>query len=527
VPAKLFNPKYDTLFTSRCGPRHAAWVDELGSDGAHMESYFFNPKHRQTRLRLAGLAFASFAALMAANDLTDAASLRKEQLVESRPVGEPTMAVVSLRDQQITVYDAQGRVMRAPVSSGQKGRETPAGIFTVLQKEAEHYSNMYDDAYMPHMQRLTWTGIALHGGPLPGYPASHGCIRMPYDFAERLFNATRLGMRVIVAPNDVVPVRIDHPVLFQPKTGPDAAAAQAAIAQADEAASNADKARLAAVTAAHESALASVSVRKLEISKLRAQTQLAAAERATASAELPEAKEQAEDAKAKVTAQISELEAQLATAKAELQPKLDAVLAAREAAIAAENARVVAAEAARKAARDLEPVSVFISRKTQRLYVRQAFQPILEIPVTIQDPDRPIGTHIFTAMERSEAGNDLRWSVVSFVGSSGDEPNARKARDGDVGAMVTDVSRAKTALERITIPHDTLDRIAEMVSPRSSLIISDEALSSETGKGTEFVVVMSDEPQGGLKHRRRYQIDVRYDRPGVSYWRWPGRYSAW
>jgi hypothetical protein len=494
-----------------------------------MDSYFFNPKHRRTGLRLAGLAFASFAALMAASDFTDAESLRKEQFAESRPVGEPIMAIVSLRDQQITVYDAKGRIMRAPVSSGQKGRETPAGIFTVLQKEAEHYSNMYDDAYMPHMQRLTWTGIALHGGPLPGYPASHGCIRMPYDFAERLFDATRLGMRVIVGPNDVVPVQIDHPVLFQPKTGPDTAAAKAAIAQADEAASYADKARLAAVTASHEAALVSLSVRKLESAKLRAQTQLAATERAIASAELPDAKEQAEDAKAKVAAQIGELEAQLATAKAELQPKLDAVVFAREAAITAENARVVAAEAARKAARDLEPVSVFISRKTQRLYVRQAFQPILELPVTIQDSDHPIGTHIFTAMERSEGGNDLRWSVVSFVGSGADKPNARRARDGDVGAMATDVSRAKAALERITIPHDTFDRIAEMVSPRSSLIISDEALSSETGKGTEFVVVMSDEPQGGLKHRRPYQIDVRYDRPGVSYWRRPsvGRYSTW
>src|SRR3974377_1006213 len=178
-------------------------LTQLGSNDAHMESHVFNPKHKQTGLRLAGLAFASLAALMAANDLTDAASLRQEQLVESRPVGEPIMAIVSLRDQQITVYDAKGRIMRAPVSSGQKGRETPAGIFTVLQKEAEHYSNMYDDAYMPHMQRLTWSGIALHGGALPGYPASHGFIRMPYDFAERLFDSTRLVMRVIVAPTDV------------------------------------------------------------------------------------------------------------------------------------------------------------------------------------------------------------------------------------------------------------------------------------------------------------------------------------
>ena len=131
------------------------------------------------------------------------------------------MAIISLRDQQITVYDAKGWILRAPISSGQKGRETPAGIFSVLQKDAEHYSNMYDDAYMPHMQRLTWSGIALHGGPLPGYPASHGCIRMPYDFAERLFGATNLGMRVIVAPGNVAPVAIDHPTLFQPKAGPE------------------------------------------------------------------------------------------------------------------------------------------------------------------------------------------------------------------------------------------------------------------------------------------------------------------
>ena len=121
------------------------------------------------------------------------------------------MAIISLHDQQITIYDDKGWILRAPVSSGQKGRETPAGIFSVIQKEAEHYSNMYDDAYMPHMQRLTWSGIALHGGPLPGYAASHGCVRMPYDFAERLFDLTKLGMRVIVAPGDVVPVAIDQP----------------------------------------------------------------------------------------------------------------------------------------------------------------------------------------------------------------------------------------------------------------------------------------------------------------------------
>jgi len=105
------------------------------------------------------------------------------------------------------------------VSSGQRGRETPAGIFSVIQKDADHHSNLYDDAFMPHMQRLTWSGIALHGGPLPGYAASHGCVRMPFDFAERLFDITQMGLRVIVAPTDVAPVEIAHPMLFQTRPG--------------------------------------------------------------------------------------------------------------------------------------------------------------------------------------------------------------------------------------------------------------------------------------------------------------------
>jgi L,D-transpeptidase catalytic domain len=503
-----------------------------------MTSRFVYPKHKQTRLRAAGLAIASLAAVIAAGDHAGAARGRKERsvaVVESRTAGEPIMAIVSLRNQRITVYDANGWILRAPVSSGQKGRETPAGIFSVIQKEAEHYSNLYDDASMPHMQRITWSGIALHGGPLPGHPASHGCVRMPYGFAERLFDATRLGMRVIVAPGDVAPVEIAHPALFLPKPGAGAVAA-ARAAEADEAARKADQARLAAVTASREAARAMMPVRVAENLKLRAEAQLAAAERAVASTDSADAKEQAESAKAKLAARIAELEAQWAAAKAELQPKLDAVAPAREAAVAAETARIAAAETARKVTRELEPVSVFISRKTQRLYVRQAFQPILESPVTIRDADRPIGTHVFTAMERS--GGDMRWSVVSLDGGHPDvgvvEPHgpAHGRRGRAAEPMPTNRGGEKAALDRIDVPQDVLDRIAEMASPRSSLIISDEALSSETGNGTEFVILMSGEPQGGIKMRRRGPgTEVRYERPRDRrpYWRSPfrGPYSTW
>src|SRR5215211_5482908 len=200
-----------------------------------MMSRFVNPKQKQPRLRTVRLAILGLATLIAAGDHAGAASGRRGRSVESiqsRTAGEPIMAIVSLRDQRVTIYDATGWILRAPVSSGQKGRETPAGIFSVIQKEAEHYSNLYDDAYMPHMQRITWSGIALHGGVLPGYAASHGCIRMPFDFAARLFDETAKGMRVIVTPNDVAPVEIVHPLLFEPKPGA-AALVAARAAQAD------------------------------------------------------------------------------------------------------------------------------------------------------------------------------------------------------------------------------------------------------------------------------------------------------
>jgi hypothetical protein len=345
-----------------------------------------------------------------------------------------------------------------------------------------------------------------------------------------------MGMRVIVAPGDVEPVAIAHPVLFVPKPGAGAAAA-ARAAEADEAARKADQARLAAGAAFREAARATVPVRAAENLKIRAEGQLAAAETALGSASSAEAKQQAEDAKAKLAADIATLQWQWAVAKAELQPKLDALAAAREAALSAEKAQAAAVGAARQVARELEPVSVLISRKTQRLYVRQAFEPVLESPVTIQDADRPIGTHVFTAMARTNGDNSLRWSVVSLndrrhgiaVEARG---RSRGSSGHDVEAVVPDPDNANAALDRIVIPQDVLDRIAG-IAPGSSLIITDEALSSETGKGTDFVVLLSGQPQGGIKSRQRTpEIDdfpYARSRDRQLYWRSPvaGPFSTW
>jgi lipoprotein-anchoring transpeptidase ErfK/SrfK len=432
----------------------------------------------------------------------------------ARPRDEPVMAIVSLRSQRITVYDANGGILRAPVSSGQRGRETPAGIFSVIQKDADHHSNLYDDAFMPHMQRLTWSGIALHGGPLPGYPASHGCVRMPFDFAERLFDVTRMGLRVIVAPGDVAPVEIDHPVLFQAKPGV-VALALARVAEAAAATRKADEARRAAWSALRESSQANVKVRVAENQKRRAEALLATAETALGSAVPGEASERAERDKTDAAAKVAELQTQLDAAKAEVQPKLDAIVVARQAAVDAEAARTVAADAASRAMRELEPVSVLISRSTQRLYVRQGFEPVLDVPVTIQDPDRPIGTHVFTAMERSGDAAKLRWSVVTLE-SGRPQPHAsdaRAARGRSAEPASLERSDARSALDRIVIPQDVLDRLPA-TGTRSSLIVTDEPPSAETSKGTDFVVVLSGEPQGGIKSRRRSPPAFSYARSG-------------
>src|SRR5258707_2548253 len=253
-------------------------------------------------------AIVTLAAMTALTALTAGAAARQArpapptEATAPRDAGEPIMAIVSIKSQQVTLYDADGWILRAPVSTGVKGRETPAGIFAVLEKEKDHRSTMYDDAWMPNIQRITWNGVALHGGPLPGYAASHGCIRMPYGFAEKLFDKTRIGMRVIISPNDAAPVEFSHPALFVPNAEAVAAApakAEALRRAAAEAAKTADEAKKAAATATRETALLTVSLRKLEGLKTRADAEFAYADKAFAAAKTEQATVRAEDLKQK------------------------------------------------------------------------------------------------------------------------------------------------------------------------------------------------------------------------------------
>jgi hypothetical protein len=428
-----------------------------------------------------------------------------------RPAAEPIMAIVSIKNQQVTFYDADGWILRAPVSTGTTGRETPAGVFAVVEKNKDHHSSLYDDAWMPNMLRITWNGIALHGGPLPGYAASHGCVRMPFDFAASVFDKAPMGMRVIIAPGDAEPVAFSDPSLFAPKQDAiDAipARADALARDADEAGKAAAAAKPAAAAAKHEAAAATAAVRNLESVKKRADAELAYAEKVIATARTDRVGEKdramAEDIKQKVTAKTETLPAQLDAAMADAKAKQDAAAAADATAKTAEAKRSAAAQAATDAKLAGAPVSIFISRATQKLYVRrdthkripdggERYDTSLEFPVTIKDPDKPIGTHIFTAVARD--GGGLRWTEVSI--DNGDN--------------------AKDALDRITFPQEVLDRIAPTALPLSSIIISDEPLSSETNYRTEFVAVLSNQPQGGFENRARSPDMIARDSDDSGY----------
>src|ERR1700719_4750827 len=237
-------------------------------------------------------ATAALTALTAASP-ADAAPRQTppEQTTEAaapRHAGEPIMAIVSIKSKKVTIYD---------------------------------------DAWMRHMLRITWNGIALHGGPLPGYAASHGCVRMPFGFAEKLFDKVPIGTRVIISPNDAEPVELSHPALFAPKSQAVAAAparAETLAREAAEAARTADETKKAAAAAARETASLNPSLRKLEWLKSRAGAELAFADKALAAARTERATVRAEDMKQKAAPRAAELATQFDAARLDAKSKLDA-----------------------------------------------------------------------------------------------------------------------------------------------------------------------------------------------------------
>jgi lipoprotein-anchoring transpeptidase ErfK/SrfK len=346
--------------------------------------------------------------------------------------------VISIDKQRLTLYSDGQPIAHSRVSTGVPGHPTPTGVFSIIQKDRWHRSNIYYNAPMYFMQRITWSGVAMHEGVVPNSPASHGCIRLPGAFARQMWGITKLGVRVIITHGEVAPVAISNERLFAIKREPaePKGEAQANSPETVGGASNAFE--LAQLSAAKRDGQATNTV--LDVSKPLAP---------------------ALDAMAYALGTPRE------TTGPELKPSEPKPLKPG-------------------------PISVFISRKEGKLFVRKGFEPVFDASVTFEEPNRPLGTHVFTALAVNDDNTTLRWNVVSMPGAR-PEPVKKSVKakhlEPPAAPVVGPASNASEALGRVTIPPDALERISELMSPGASLIISDKGLGSETGKGTDFIVL--------------------------------------
>jgi L,D-transpeptidase-like protein len=508
--------------------------------------------------RLVCLLAASLVAIIATGvDSTDARSYRywkskrvalgvgprttqpvqKAEKEKPKVPAQAHLVVVSIPKQRISVYGAGGVLAQGAVSTGMSGFPTPTGVFSVIQKNRYHHSNIYSGAPMPFMQRITWSGVAMHAGVLPGYPASHGCIRLTHAFASELWSMTKMGVRVIVAPEDVQAVEFAHPSLPMPTLTP----APAPVANAEPAKSavmtvsandrpiaagagasppgflnpldRAKAARLqivadapakakaakeaveASAARASEANKAIAALRDAEAAVAAARGKLDAAVKAVETAKTPEAIERAKAAHTAAEAKLEET-SKVATEAGTIETaKTQEAFAAARAAWDAEKESDAATAVIKAGERSTEPISVFVSKKTGRVYIRQAWTPIHEAPVTFKDPDLALGTHVYVATESTEDNKTMRWLSVSLAPSlPGAEPRSRGRRGDRVEAPPAAQpgrprETAASVLERFELAPATKAFIADRLWAGASLIVSDQGISHETGKYTDFIVL--------------------------------------
>ena len=404
----------------------------------------------------------------------------------AQPTG-PVIIVVSIADQRLTLYDNGVAVAKTVVSTGIPGHLTPRGIFTIIQKDRNHHSNIYSNAPMPYMQRITWSGVALHEGHVTGRQASHGCIRMPQAFAARLWPYTKMGMRVIVSNTDLKPEDFAHPNLFaavaRPSTASVAPTSRQRFAQADNG-------------SASDASLASAA--------LEPRTAPKTTDAREAAAETPALTVETAEASAAIAA-LADAPASTPVVAAAPAPAAEPVVATSPVEPAAEVAALPSSETAPTVEQRVLPtpqpivippgsghITMFISKKAGKLFVRRNFTPLFETPVVIRDPAKPLGAHVFTAMEVKDAGANVRWTSVDVPDASPPAPQ-RRLRKGEVAAEPVAEpapSTAAEALDRIIVPDEARIALAALIQPGASLVVSDQGLGRETtAKGTDFIVL--------------------------------------
>jgi lipoprotein-anchoring transpeptidase ErfK/SrfK len=386
---------------------------------------------------------------------------------DREPVGRiqkgPLQILISINQQKLHLYSDGAHVADTSIATGVPSLPTPLGIFSVIQKQVSHRSNIYNDAPMPYMQRITWSGVAMHEGESIGHRASHGCIRMPRDFAIRLYHLTKLGTRVVIANSELKPTEFADPHLFVHKEiPPEVAASPPPNGIEPTSAKPAEFAAHASTPAPAPPALSGVSSPSTAAPAI-------SGEQKTEATRPPDPPGGGD-----------------ATIQAQTTQPEDAAKELTKVAIAKKT-----------------PISIFISRKRQRLYIRQDFEPLFDTPIVTAQPEAPFGTHVFTALEFTGADRaTMRWNVVSLPGEApksahyveerpryGKHGRSRRREIEDETTASPPPSSPAQVLARIEIPPEVIEAISQMILPGSSLIVSDQALGDETGEGTDFIVV--------------------------------------
>jgi hypothetical protein len=401
---------------------------------------------------------------------------------------DPLKIVVSLEKQHMYVYRGTEKIFNTRVSTGKRGYSTPAGIYSILEKRRWHRSNIYNNAPMPFMQRLTWSGIALHAsGHVPGYPASHGCIRLPRGSASTLFKKTNVGGHVIVTRGDTSPRPIAHGKLLQPQP----------LDLVTMDAQKALKKRLAyeegeivsialpePADLGRKYAALSRSEDKVMSDATTAPEPMSAKDGALLMADLEHDMHRLDSYIARSDEPIRVLitkrlgrerirDVQILLGELGYEPgPVDGFMGRRTGgAIQAyqEDKGLKATGAFSEELRDRlfrdargEPAP------TGHLYVRQGFNQVFDAPVTLKNPDEALGTHVYFSQSFTPTDGQTQWLALTTEEASGVD--------------------AVTALDRIGIPEILRDRLERMLTPGSSMIVSDAGLGRETGRGTDFVV---------------------------------------
>ena len=387
----------------------------------------------------------------------------KQQIAAGPAPGDPVLLSVSLNRQTIDVYRGTHLIASSKVSSGMPGHETKPGVFSILEKQRFHHSNIYSGAPMPWMQRLTRSGTALHAGAVPGYPASHGCIRLPFSFAPKLFQMTAVGGNVLVANDELAPKPIEHPNLFQPLPAP----VRLALAHTSE-----DRLNDALEPAPGYVSLSLVVARD-------ADSPMTTAEMATSTAaQAPVAAAPLRILVTRRTPRDRLIGVQyVLSSMGYLTPQNFDGTFGKATAVAIREFQRTNGLPENSALNDelLDKIYEAAGRPTPpegHLFVRQGFSRVFDVPIAFRNPNEPLGTHFYAALPFAPGASKARWVAFSWDG-------------GD----------AAKALERLDIPDDVRREISQRLTPGSSLIVADTSVGSAIlAEGDDFLVWAIEEP---------------------------------